>query len=260
MSILYSFLLFSLVQCNTDKSVYISEDKLIKFTRVSDGDTIITTYYDTENKKIEQVWAIKNGQKNGLYKGYYSNGKLRIEANFINGLVDGSEKQYDSISGNLKTVAYYENGKLYNSIFYRANGSIKSISTWGYHPNKNGEQLISDISFDKLGNIITDQSYYALTNSTDTVLLGKEYICNVKLPFKNTTKEQIRLELECYDKWNRILDKKEIVGKNFEINYKYKPLKNGKYKIRGFVLYPITLPTGGAFFVKIYLEKDFFVK
>ena len=39
---------------------------------------------------------IINGLKEGLWKSYYSNGKLQSECNFINGLKEGLWKSYHS--------------------------------------------------------------------------------------------------------------------------------------------------------------------
>lgn len=258
-------LIFSFTRCNGNlkSDVSYDDDKkygLVKVEKLSDTDSIISFFYNKDIDKPKEIVSMRNGKRNGLTKEYYENGILKHELNFLDGKIDGFEREYDSINGYLKSVAYYEDDKYYNEVRYSKDGKITEVLTWNYYPKPNEWQMTSRLAFDKYGIIINAKSYYALTNSMDTVLLGKEYICNVKLPFKNTTKEEMQVKLECYDKWGRILDKKKVVGKDFSADYKYKPSKSGNYKIRGLVLYPIILPTDGLVYASIYLEKDFYVK
>jgi hypothetical protein len=257
-------LIFSFTRCNGNLKSDISYDDdekygLVKVEKISDTDSILSLFYDGDIDEPKEIISMRNGERHGLTKEYYKNGTLKHEINFLEGKIDGFRKDYDSIDGYLKSVTYYEDDRYYNEVRYSKNGKITHVFTWNYYPKPDERQMTSLLVFDEYG-IIESSSYYALINSTDTVQLGEEYICNVKLPFKNTTKEEIQLELECYDKWDRILDKKKLVGKDFSADYKYKPSKSGSYKIRGFVLYPFTLPKEGLLHAKIYLEKDFYVK
>ena len=52
----------------------------------------------------------KNGLKQGIWKEFYSTGKVKKETRYINDVVDGYSKEFDN-TGNLKNIEKFSNGK-----------------------------------------------------------------------------------------------------------------------------------------------------
>ncbi|NDV47065.1 hypothetical protein D0T49_08405 [Paludibacter sp. 221] len=86
-----------------------------------DGDQKETGNYKTGKKdgvwkqyygegKVKQQEEYKDGEIRKITQ-YYPDGKLESERNFLNRKEHGAEKHYDRETGKLKTEKYYENGK-----------------------------------------------------------------------------------------------------------------------------------------------------
>jgi antitoxin component YwqK of YwqJK toxin-antitoxin module len=54
----------------------------------------IKTYHNNNNKTINEEYFENNGKKEGIYKSYFENGQLCIEANYIDGKENGIFKSY----------------------------------------------------------------------------------------------------------------------------------------------------------------------
>jgi antitoxin component YwqK of YwqJK toxin-antitoxin module len=61
------------------------------------------------NDSIRWQGSVINGKKEGVWKEYYNNGKLKSIANYKNGFKEGQEK------------SYYPNGNVYNEMSYKQN-------------------------------------------------------------------------------------------------------------------------------------------
>lgn len=70
---------------------------------------LFRTYYD--NGRVKTLTQYKNGVRHGMYKKYYENGSLLGEGNFKNGKPDGIFKEYAE-DGEILSVETYEQGKL----------------------------------------------------------------------------------------------------------------------------------------------------
>jgi len=123
--------------------------------------------------------------KQGIWKEFYNNDKIKTEANYINGKIHGLFKEY-SISGNLIKVLKYEYGKLMidsldtvtvsnrvnKDLFkklkeeYYPNGALKYLGAYndsvpvGLHKaySENGK-TINAKKFDDYGNLIAEGTY-----------------------------------------------------------------------------------------------------
>ena len=66
--------------------------------------------YNAYNDELIIECEYLNGKKNGKYKRYYNDGKLKYELEYLNGKINGEYKKYDE-EGNLIVKAEYLNGK-----------------------------------------------------------------------------------------------------------------------------------------------------
>ena len=106
-------------------------------------------YYESGKLKVEANYM--NGEPEGITMVYYESGALRSEANFTKGKLDGINKLYHE-SGTLGAEINFKNG-VQDGItrVYYENGTIKYIDTY-----KNS-QHIDRQSFDPDGKLIPDQ-------------------------------------------------------------------------------------------------------
>ena len=70
---------------------------------------VVRTYYDKEQTKLKEEYFQVNGEKEGIKKFYYDNGKLSSIVNYINNYMDGEFKAYYS-NGMIEMIANYNNG------------------------------------------------------------------------------------------------------------------------------------------------------
>ena len=57
------------------------------------------------------IGKIKDGEKHGLYRWYYPNGNLKVEGNYVKGVMEGEWKRYHE-NGELKSKKNYINGEV----------------------------------------------------------------------------------------------------------------------------------------------------
>lgn len=82
-------------------------------------------YYHKEgkNKMIEENY--ENGQLNGEYKIFYTNGKLTKLAHYKDGLLEGSSKKYSQEGVLIEDLNYVKNILNGFAAFYEMNGNLK---------------------------------------------------------------------------------------------------------------------------------------
>lgn len=136
-----------------------------KVLRIFDKDenkrskAILTSYH--ENGYLWQYLEATSGRANGIYREYYPNGTLRIQAHIIEGMADLHEKAQASWifdeentifdeSGHLIAEIFYQKGKLEGiSKHYYSSGDIKKILP--YHNDElDGEEIHYDIQGNKV--------------------------------------------------------------------------------------------------------------
>ncbi|MBX9838359.1 MAG: toxin-antitoxin system YwqK family antitoxin [Silvanigrellaceae bacterium] len=92
---------------------------------------VVKEFYESSHA-IKETVEYKNGKINGSSKGYYENGKLYFEGNFINGSSVGSIKLYD------------ENGKLISEMFSK-DGIVEGlVKNYYKNGNLNTEVMLRD--------------------------------------------------------------------------------------------------------------------
>ena len=77
------------------------------------------TYYASDRIKTEAHYV--NGKLDGVSKRYYENGSLWSEANYKNGKREGVTKEY-YLNGKIKTDLIYEGGRLKSGTLYNMKG------------------------------------------------------------------------------------------------------------------------------------------
>ena len=77
------------------------------------------TYYASDKIKTEAHYV--NGKLDGVSKRYYENGSLWSEANYKNGKREGVTKEY-YLNGKIKADLIYEGGKLKSGTLYNMKG------------------------------------------------------------------------------------------------------------------------------------------
>jgi hypothetical protein len=131
--------------------------------------------YPNGNVK-EEAYYLNDSIKHGLHKGYYPDGKLKAEINFVQNkmsgparyyfpdgqlksevhyvddLLDGEAKWYHS-NGQLEIQSFRVKGKEYGSTyFYNAQGKLEA-----YHCVDFNDDTIYILKFDETGNVIKEE-------------------------------------------------------------------------------------------------------
>ena len=159
-------------------------------------DGVFKTFYSPGVIKYEGTY--KNGKENGKFISYDTDGSIYEEKEMKNGKNDGKSVNYD-LNGNPIVIQYYKDGKLNGPYTrYRKDGSISINAT--YKDDKyNG--VVTE--YDQNGNKITEYTYvdgvknglcidYDLRNGS-----RHEYMCKGKDnngPYKKYNKEGILIE------------------------------------------------------------------
>jgi hypothetical protein len=80
---------------------------------------ISRTYYASKKIKTEAHYV--NGKLDGISKQYYENGTLWSETNYKNGKREGMAKEY-YLNGKIKADLFYEGGRLKSGTLYNMKG------------------------------------------------------------------------------------------------------------------------------------------
>jgi hypothetical protein len=131
--------------------------------------------YDTNKRVTKQYFINEQKKKDGLYKEFYLNGKLKFLFNYSNDSLNGEQKAYYE-TGTLNTLGYYRNnqidsiqkwfypnGKIKNETF-RLDGRLFGIQK-EFFPNgntkdlyfmKNDTDMVFSLEFNQEGNLISN--------------------------------------------------------------------------------------------------------
>jgi len=139
--------------------IYLKETELPIVKYEYENGIVISVYdFYSKTNQVKSIASKKDNVKNGLYKDYYKNGKLKTEANYINGVIEGKVVRYLQ-DGGVYTSNYIKDG--FNWIVDNKIVSIDSLySTWINEANlyevmKNdgiGDEV--EIGYDKEENLI----------------------------------------------------------------------------------------------------------
>lgn len=133
--------------------------------RIDNGYAELTNLNDTtqfqrildNDKRLVAEKTISKGKLIGAYKEFYSNGSLRSECVFVNGIKHGPAKWYYE-DGKPFRIATIKEGKFDGEMTkYYPEGIKQSVSVY-----KNGRLLPGLKEFDKAGNVIVHQENLVL--------------------------------------------------------------------------------------------------
>lgn len=117
------------------------------------GDANIV-FYDADGNKTNEGFFTKDGDREGKATYYYKNGKISTEANYKNGLLNGSRTTY-YLNGNKQEEGTYKDDEADGYFkFYHKNGKLKSEGWF-----VNGQRQGTHISYNQLG-VIENKMYY----------------------------------------------------------------------------------------------------
>jgi hypothetical protein len=124
-------------------------DRTLSFKLITEKDTLLIFKYP--DGKRESIRTYKKSQITGTYSRWYENGKLMWKKELKNGIQYGTSVFY-SESGTKVAELMYENGKITDTIFIKANihlalGKITSSSTvYGGMEREDGGSNVSEYS------------------------------------------------------------------------------------------------------------------
>ena len=105
------------------------------------------TYFKNKKEQVESEFNILKGERHGIYKEFYKNGKIKYESNYINGVQSG------------ETKSYYNSGKIYRA-FNLSNGEYEG-ETKEFYKNGDLKFICKDKKYTlyKKNNIICEIEY-----------------------------------------------------------------------------------------------------
>ncbi|MEO9569824.1 MAG: hypothetical protein ABJH82_07135 [Polaribacter sp.] len=133
MKLIVNFFLFFLIGCNTTTNKKIDtikklSNKAIDLTNIVHKDSLVLNgnegkwYYKNKlyngfavklypNKTIKEKTGFFNGKKEGVYKVWFNDGKLKLESHYSQNVLVGTYKSWWN-NGNLASEVNYVNGKM----------------------------------------------------------------------------------------------------------------------------------------------------
>jgi len=157
----------------TNKTIVISFILLLFFSCDKDS---IKVYHDNGN--IQKEYFLKDGKLDGVYKEYFSNGKLKLKHNYLNGkLVDTSFYFYKTPveqikfqriwfeEDSIKQIEFYDNGKIQKKGF--VNRDFFRKSKWEYYSQNGKLEIIRDFKIIKNKQYLNQEWF--LNNVGDTL-------------------------------------------------------------------------------------------
>lgn len=171
-----------------------------------------SVYVEFEPKKIQKEYSVKNGQLDGKYTEYYSNGQKKVEANYINGLYDGIQKSYYE-NGQLRRKEEYSDGSKSGeqTSYYELSGNIQDKYFY-----KNGSKAGEQLEFYESGTIKTKTILNEEPTVEDSVLYysDKGNLERIITMFDYSYEKQI-----IFDEGNVIFEKLYSNGDVISLNY-----------------------------------------
>ncbi len=127
--------IFFLFSCNSPNNYPKRNNKIVKF-------------FDSSNLLSEEYQIDSLGKRNGFYKIYYPNQKIKFILNFVNDSLSGEQKQFHE-NGNLRAIYYYK-ASIIDSVqkWYYPNGNLKKINN-----RVNGERFGAQSEYDSSGRL-----------------------------------------------------------------------------------------------------------
>lgn len=119
------------------------------------GDVINSYIYSNDGILLSEGIVDKDGKKEGKWKYFYSDGKLKAEGNYISNLENGSWKFYFN-DGSIEQNGEYKNGK-YNGLWkwYYPGNQVKKEENYF-----NGKEEGESIEYNEFGEVIAKGEFF----------------------------------------------------------------------------------------------------
>jgi len=189
--VLFFFPFFLFLNCKKEKTE-LAYRFLEKNSYFIDSYNGISVYRDNETSKpmtgnimvIDKLrkweeFKLNNGILNGEYVVYHENGKMFSNTTYLNGKINGEDKKY-YLSGALKNVDLYKNGVKYGkSKEFFESGQIRC------ELKIENEEVIESISYDIIGNIVSQMFVKDGRTITQNIKNGKVFLEHISSNYDN---------------------------------------------------------------------------
>ncbi|MBB3701011.1 hypothetical protein KMW28_20190 [Flammeovirga yaeyamensis] len=172
-------------------------------------DQVRVTYHKGTKIKKSVVRYV-DGQRDGLSRSFYKDGKKHMEIEYVDGQKHGVSKQYNK-DGSLYKEAFYDDGYVYQRKFYHKNGQLKADETY-----VDGEPTIHLKEYLKSGKQKSQYPEILVTMNNDTKDYNKVVLeLNLDVRRKNTkfflVKDESK-EVITAEEWNPNLSFVQMYG------------------------------------------------
>lgn len=186
--------------------------------------------YQYPTGQVKEEYEIKNGERHGLARSFYENGKLKATGFYKNGLPDSTYVQYYE-NGNVKVEGRFDKKGVEDGEkrFYFETGELKQIE----YLNDKG-RVIDYVSFNKDGTRDPRLTLIIFESESDTIKFGDYYEAKIRFANRKYNYNEVILG-DPMDK--SLLDKLRLPKQDSITSLiKTKPEKPGENLIEGVVL------------------------
>lgn len=224
---------------------YNSGELSLKYKMINEFEQDTVTYF-YRNGTIKEIYSVKDGKKNGIYRTYFANGQLALEMNYKMGIAEGSYVSYNSngvkddefqlVNDNIQGVRkkYHANGQLASQYNY-VNGKYDGAYTTYFYDGK-----VEEKGTYKNGNEVGQfEEYYSNGAMATSMLLdesGKQNGISIQYDLDGKKYEEMEFSkgelksITYFDKAGKATVLASKKGK--KIDY-IRPYANGKKSIEG---------------------------
>lgn len=210
------------------------------------------------NGKLKSIYTLKDGKRHGKHIEYYPSGAICIEANYVNGLLQGEMRTYYE-NGRLKILNHFLNDIAYDSqLFYNIYGGLDSVYSYvqvneKYLNSRQSSLLLKLIEscfdekdtakveyvntflvYDKKGHVIPNKSHwFDILVKSDTIQLSDSLLAYVYFPYGLFGRKNL-YELYFYPSKSKY-NLRRIRASSGNISFKVKPMHRGINYLNGFI-------------------------
>lgn len=231
-------ILFSITACKKPskikvKKTYFPSGKIETYGHyLNDSVPVDTFYIFYENGNLERKIALNSfGKLNGITQLYFENGIDKRTSNYINGLIQGIETNYDSI-GNLDFKAFYYNNKMIGDIYQFENNKMICYKFYDFK-----DRLVNRIDYDSSGKVKKEVNQLMYI---DSIKLTSDKngldTCKLLLIISNPIYKSNKINIEYLDRSAKIIAMDSMSENNLHMFFKERLFKSnelGAVKITG---------------------------
>ena len=227
--------------------------EIIYKNRKDTSDVKVIGYY--RSGKTQYYTNYKNGIREGEYKSFYEDGFIKDDLNFNKGKLYGVQRRYNK-KHELYEESLYIDGKLLLTKEFRINPVYKLSQTRIFLTKDTTLFRVGEITYDSIGNVIENASYFYDIIGPDTVARGS--MINFLIKFYNKRDDfyfelclgTLMPDLTLSDTLFRKVTMKDT------ISYYFYPEKTGKNLITGIVyLKKDTINLKFPFYKEIFVKN-----